>query len=154
MLAWKTITLLWPFLKELFLGKKTLREALKTNKGRVFFIGVIIGSFVVNMWAIPTILRMGMEFVDLKHKYEALSNPEGPPQSAAPAPAPAPTASAQKYDTLVKPDKVTDALPAAARSPASAPVVPSATVQQWSSYDATMARFNEIQARESGNKSR
>lgn len=144
MLMWRTITLLWPFLKELFLGKKTLREALKTNKGRVAIIIGIIGSVVLNIWLVPNIVRISTDYVELKHKYDDIkANQDDRPPVLQPTPPPD-----KKYGTLVQPDKVADALPAAARSPASAPVVPSATMQQWSSYDATMARFNQIQARE------
>lgn len=153
MLMWRTITLLWPFLKELFLGKKTLREALKTNKGRVLLIGAIIGSVVMNIWLVPNIVRISADYVELKHKYDDLKTvPEAPPV-VVPPPRPEPV---KKYESQVQSDKVADSLPAASRSPASAPVVPSATVQQWSSYDATVARFNQIQAREraDGYKSR
>lgn len=140
MLMWRTITLLWPFLKELFLGKKTLREALKTNKGRVFVIMAIIGSVVMNIWLVPNIIRISADYVELKHKYETLRSD---PPVTAPAPDPV-----QKYQSQVRTDKVTDALPAADRSPASAPVVPQATAQQWSSYDITVSRFNQMIARE------
>lgn len=153
MLAWKTITLLWPFLKELFLGKKTLSEALKTNKGRVFLMAAIIGSVAMNLWLVPNIVRISTDYVELKHKYDDLkTTADDRPRIETPAPAPP----VKKYTSIVQPEKITDALPASARSPASAPVVPEATVQQWSSYDATVARFNQIQARErtGGYKSR
>lgn len=143
MLMWRTITLLWPFLKELFLGKKTLREALKTNKGRVFIILAIIGSVVMNIWLVPNIVRISADYVELKHKYDTLKSTDTP--ASAPIEISNPV---HQYETQVHPDKVADALPAAARSPASAPVVPTATIQQWSSYDDTVSRFNQMIVRE------
>jgi hypothetical protein len=141
MLAWKTITLLWPFLKELFLGKKTLREALKTNKGRVFVILAVIGSVIMNVWLVPNTMRISLDYVELKHKYDDLKKSDDEKQ---PAPATPPT----KVKTDIAAAKVTDSLPASYRSPASAPEVPTATAQQWSSYDATLNRFNQIAQRE------
>lgn len=143
MLIWRTITLLWPFLKELFLGKKTLREALKTNKGRVFIILAIIGSVVMNIWLVPNIVRISADYVELKHKYDTLKTADTP--ASAPVAIPDPV---HNYQSQVHPDKVADALPAADRSPASAPVVPTATAQQWSSYDDTVSRFNQMIVRE------
>jgi hypothetical protein len=141
MLAWKTVTLLWPFLKELFLGKKTLREALKTNKGRVFVILGIIGSVILNVWLVPNIVRISADYVDLKHRYDDLKKSDDTKQPAPPTP---PT----KVKTDIAAAKVTDSLPAGYRSPASAPEVPTATVQQWSSYDDTLSRFSAIAQRE------
>jgi uncharacterized membrane protein len=148
MLAWKTITLLWPFLKELFLGKKTLREALKTNKGRVFLIMMIIGSVVMNVWLIPNIVRISADYVDLKHKYDALKTQDEQPKATAPAAPAVPATPPEKVKADIAAANVAASLPAATRSPDHEPQVPHASVQQWSSYDATVARFNQMANRE------
>lgn len=132
MLMWKTIGLLWPFLKELFLGKKTLREALKTNKGRVFLIVVIIGSVLMNLWLIPNIVRISTDYVELKHRYELLKT-EGTPNVQPRSPVATP---------------VTPILPVVTKPPVTVPDAPVPAASQWSSYDTTLTRFSQMIARE------
>lgn len=72
MLVLRTITLLWPFLRELFLGRKTLREAMRTHKGRCFAIVVILGSFAYNTWSTQKLISISKGYVELKQKYNAV----------------------------------------------------------------------------------
>lgn len=144
MLMWRTITLLWPFLKELFLGKKTLREALKTNKGRVFVILAIIGSVVMNVWLVPNIIRISADYVDLKHRYETLkktgtvpTKPEAPKPDSSLATNKGPASDAQ-VNTQVASTVSVDV-----KSPDS-----TAADQQQAGYDRTLALFNRIHERE------
>lgn len=73
MLVLRTITLLWPFLRELFLGRKTLREAMRTHKGRCFAIAVILASFAYNTWSTQKLISISRGYVELKQKYNAVT---------------------------------------------------------------------------------
>lgn len=73
MLVVKTIRFLWPFLKEMILGDKTVRQALRTNLGRVLLIAVILLSIVANFFTIPRLLEISYAQVELKRRYEAQS---------------------------------------------------------------------------------
>lgn len=138
MLMWRTVTLLWPFLKELFLGKKTLGEALKTNKGRVFLIFAIVGSFAMNVWLIPNVIRISADYVELKHRYDAAHTDPIPIMKPSPAPSSADT----------KTDHVMNALPAQVRSPDTPASVPDTSLKQWNDYDHTLRLFDQIEVRE------
>lgn len=66
----KVLAFLWPFLKELVLGKKTVKQAIKTNKWKVFLLCLISTSFVVNLLAVPRLLAIANDYVKLNKKYE------------------------------------------------------------------------------------
>jgi hypothetical protein len=55
------------------LGEKTIREAVKTNKRKVFLMLLILFSFFLNLWSIPKIFRITDEYVKLEKKYAALA---------------------------------------------------------------------------------
>lgn len=72
MSAFKLITFLFPFIKEMVLGEKTIREALRTNKMRVFLIGLILLSFFLNIVLVPKLVRISADYVILDRKYKEL----------------------------------------------------------------------------------
>lgn len=72
--SYKLISLLFPFVKEMVLGEKTLREALKTNKMRVFLIFLIMFSFFCNIFFIPKLIRVSTDWVILEKKYKELQH--------------------------------------------------------------------------------
>jgi hypothetical protein len=72
MLIFRIIGFLWPFLKEMILGDKTLKEALKSHKGRVLLIAGIILSVCINFFAIPRLVDISSKYVLLKREYESL----------------------------------------------------------------------------------
>lgn len=74
MSAFKLITFIFPFIKEMILGEKTIKEALKTNKMRVFLIGLILLSFFLNMFTIPKLVRISADYVILDRKYKELED--------------------------------------------------------------------------------
>lgn len=76
MLVFKTISLLWPFLRELFLGRKTLKEALRTHKGRCVAIAIILASFAFNTWSSQKLVAISRAYIELEKKYKGLSAPE------------------------------------------------------------------------------
>lgn len=69
MLVFRVLAFLWPFLKEMFLGDKTLTQAVKQRKGRVFIIAVIFASICLNFFAIPRLVEISHDYIELKKKY-------------------------------------------------------------------------------------
>lgn len=65
-------TLLWPFVKEMVLNGKTIVEAFKENKRRVFFAFFVMGCFLANMVLVSRIVAISREHVVLQEKYSAL----------------------------------------------------------------------------------
>jgi outer membrane biosynthesis protein TonB len=65
---------LFPFIKEMILGEKSIKEALKTNKMRVFLIGLILLSFFLNMFTLPKLVKISADYVILDRKYKELED--------------------------------------------------------------------------------
>lgn len=90
MLTFKAITFFWPFLKEMILGESSMKDALKSHKGRVLLIGVILLSIVLNVFTIPRLIAISAAHVELQRKYaQALRDtgtelPQPPPSSSEP----------------------------------------------------------------------
>jgi hypothetical protein len=72
MSSFKLIALLFPFVKEMILGEKTIREAIRTNKMRVFLIGLILLSFFLNLVVIPKLVKISADYVMLDRRYKDL----------------------------------------------------------------------------------
>jgi uncharacterized protein YueI len=70
MWIFKILTFLWPFIKELVLGEKTVRQAIKSNRWKLVLTIVICISFVVNLLAVPRLVVMANDYVKLNKKYE------------------------------------------------------------------------------------
>lgn len=66
------IRFLWPFLKEMILGDRSLKEAIKHHKWRVLLLGTVILSIVLNFLTIPRLLSLAHDHVELKRKYVTL----------------------------------------------------------------------------------
>lgn len=66
------IRFLWPFLKEMILGDRSLKEAIKHHKWRVLLLGTVILSIVLNFLTIPRLLSLAHDHVELKRKYATL----------------------------------------------------------------------------------
>jgi hypothetical protein len=73
----KIISFLWPFLKEVILGDRTIREALRHHVGRILLIGLILLSVGLNFLTVPKLLSISYEYIELKRKYEQLSKARG-----------------------------------------------------------------------------
>lgn len=139
MLLFKTLRFLWPFLKEMILGDKTLKEALKTNFWRVLLIVGIIVSIALNFFTIPRLLEISYAHVELKRKHSLLIKqcwPNSDPGNLLPEPvAPAPPATA--------PPKA-PATPAAPALPA--PPIPREDAVR--AYDHTREFFEKLKKQE------
>lgn len=63
---------LWPFLKEMVLGDKTLTQALRTNKLRLLLLFAIIGSLGMNIWLTPRLFDISTQYIQLKIDHKKL----------------------------------------------------------------------------------
>lgn len=69
--SFKAVTLLLlPFLKELFLRDMSPREALRSNKKKLYAIIIVIISVIVNMYMLPNYLSVSKQYLDLSKKYK------------------------------------------------------------------------------------
>ena len=68
MFIFKVLAFLWPFLREMILEKKTLGEALKTNKKKVLLIFVILASLGMNLFFIPKLVQISEDFIKLRQQ--------------------------------------------------------------------------------------
>jgi hypothetical protein len=64
----KFITMIFPFIREMILGEKTLLEALKTNKLKVLLLAAIMASFALNVMAIPKLISISDHYVRLRDR--------------------------------------------------------------------------------------
>lgn len=72
-----TLRLLWPFLKEMFLGDKTVGQALKTNKMRVLLLFLVLGSFAMNFFVLPRTYEISAQYVELERAHKKLKAEAG-----------------------------------------------------------------------------
>lgn len=68
----KLLPFIWPFVKELMLGNKTLTEAFKDNKKKVFTVALIMASFALNIFVVPKLLTISGQYVILQREHEKL----------------------------------------------------------------------------------
>lgn len=68
----KLLPYIWPFLREMVLGNKSIFAALRDNKKKVFFITLVIVSFGLNFLTVPRLLTMSMQYVTLDKRYKEL----------------------------------------------------------------------------------
>lgn len=69
-MSWsKVFMFFWPFLKEMILGEKTVKQAVETNKWRVLTLGVILMSISLNFLAVPKLISVTQDYLELRKKY-------------------------------------------------------------------------------------
>jgi hypothetical protein len=64
----KILAFLWPFLKEMILGKKTIAESIKTNKKKVGLVFLVVGSLFLNMFTVQKLVIISEEYIKLQKK--------------------------------------------------------------------------------------
>lgn len=101
--GFKLLAYLLPFLREMLLGDKTIKYALKTNKIRllVFFFFVACAAWTI--YSIPNFLRVTYDLVTLRAEYTALEKKKG--MLPNPAPSGGKTVVSEPHVELVKPSK-------------------------------------------------
>ena len=71
--TYKFLAFFWPFLKEMFLGDKTAKEAFRYYKGRLIVICTIVGSLLLNFFTVPRLINISSQYVFLKKKHAEVS---------------------------------------------------------------------------------
>lgn len=64
----KFIAMIFPFIREMILGEKTLLQALKTNKLKLFLLAAIMASFTINIFFIPKLVEISDRYVKLRDR--------------------------------------------------------------------------------------
>jgi hypothetical protein len=62
----KVLTLLWPFIKDMVLGDKTLAEAIKDNKKKVMLALMILFSLGLNFFLVSRLIIVSQNYVTLE----------------------------------------------------------------------------------------
>ena len=68
MILLKVLKLIWPFIKEMIIGKNSLRYAIRKNRIRVAFFFAVILSFVINWVAVPKLFIISANYIKLEQE--------------------------------------------------------------------------------------
>ena len=60
----KTLSFLWPFIKEMVFGNKTVAESVKANKIKSLFFFVAVLSLVLNLILFQRLIVIGKDHID------------------------------------------------------------------------------------------
>lgn len=71
MMLLNIIKLIWPFVKEMIIGKNSLRYAIRKNRIRVAFFFCVILSFVINWVTVPKLFIISANHVKLEQELKA-----------------------------------------------------------------------------------
>lgn len=77
----KVLGLFLPFIREMVLGGKSLKEAFKTNKMRVLIAALIVASITINFFGIPKFIAISADYVILNRKYNDLLKKQSLPKT-------------------------------------------------------------------------
>ena len=67
----KVLAFLWPFIKEMVLGDKTLKEAIRDNKKKVALAFFILASLGMNFFLIARIVVISQKYLELQKLHTA-----------------------------------------------------------------------------------
>lgn len=65
------LKLAWPFIKEMILGRNSLRYALRKNRVRLAFFLAVILSFVLNWVTIPRLFTISNNYIVMEREFKA-----------------------------------------------------------------------------------
>lgn len=68
----KVLMFIWPFIKEMVLGEKTMTDAARDNKMKVVMIFILLASIGMNMFTIDRLWNISKEYLALKREYATL----------------------------------------------------------------------------------
>lgn len=115
--AFKILTMLWPFIKEMLFGQKTMRQILKEHKGTVAATIIVAAVVVTNLFIFNRLIVISNDYLTLQKKYAVLEKahakaivvqaprPVMKPPPAVTAPAMMPVAPVAKPNKPKKPIK-------------------------------------------------
>lgn len=75
----KILTTIWPFIREMFFGNKTMAEIIKDNKFRVLMLAIITASMTLNYFLTSRTVAISRDYLVLKAEYEALKSSKKTP---------------------------------------------------------------------------
>lgn len=84
MMLLKLFGFVWPYIKELVLGDRSIRHALRYNKFRMTVIGLIFLSIGLNFFAVPKVFTLSARIVDMQKKPCPAPKPEVKEKQSAP----------------------------------------------------------------------
>lgn len=94
LLLLKVLRFLWPFVKEMILGEKTLKQAIKSNKIKVLCLFMVFLSLALNFFTIPKLILITKNHLEYVKKYTPVKKPDSnqkkpdtPPAAGGPPPA-------------------------------------------------------------------
>jgi hypothetical protein len=106
----KILTTIWPFIREMFFGNKTMAEIIKDNKFRVLMLALITASMTLNYFLTSRTVAISRDYLVLKAEYEALKSSKKTPVTQSQEvkhqiPLPAPVAVAQSQPVNIPPPR-------------------------------------------------
>lgn len=118
MLFFKLFGFVWPYLKELVLGDRSIRQAMRHNKLRMLFVAAIFCSFGLNFLAIPKVFSLSARIVALQKNtclptklvIKEAPKPEPVAVAAEYATTPPKSSNAQKRNKVKQSDEVNEAI--------------------------------------------
>lgn len=87
----KIFMFIWPFIKEMVLGDRSVRETARDNKLKVLLAFVLAASLVMNIFSVNRLWTLSQQYLDLRKEYAFLDG---------------------KYKKLVSGESIPKALPA------------------------------------------
>ena len=79
MLVFKILTMLWPFIKEMLFGQKTVAQILKEHKGLVVVVVITGLLLMTNMFLMKRIVAISHDYITLQKKYAQLESAQNHP---------------------------------------------------------------------------
>jgi hypothetical protein len=79
---YRTIVFLWPFIKGVVLGEKSVKEAVKDHKIRVVGIVVIVLAIAMHFFLIPKLIKISADYLELEKKYNTVAERDRLAQAA------------------------------------------------------------------------
>jgi len=72
LMAFKILTMLWPFVRELLFGQKTPRQIVREHKIMVVVVAFLAASLVMNVFITQRLVAISHDYIALQKKYKAL----------------------------------------------------------------------------------
>lgn len=103
----KVLAFLWPFIKEMVLGDKSLKEAIRDNKKKVAFAIFVLCSVGMNFFLISRLVVISQKYLEFQKAHPAIVakvNGEKPPVPVPKALKPKPPAAEPEVEVPTEPE--------------------------------------------------
>lgn len=138
----KMMPYLWPFIREMIFGKKSIWSAFRDNKKKVLFAVLVVFSIGLNFVLVPRSVQLSIQYVNLERKYIELqkaSSTKHPTSSNVEV-----KANEKDPNVVSQPTKVADAKPPGKDKKETQPP----SISDAASSDHIRAQFDKIRQRE------